>query len=595
MANVLRYQTGSGRNRPFVGGLEPLDERGEPMPAPPNASGILERNVIPEGDGGQFQLTSPGDLSMQPRDDTPTLDRLTLRNAPNPRLDYGQRRLSMVEGLPDVPPEPAMGPAPERAWGGPSSQDARDSRRTQRIDRAQAFAEFGERIGQLFQRPEDRQAPEQGGAQWSAPITARMDARQAMGAASQGGKIKAEQAAYDRQVGEGERALNADYRRTLMRSMDTNADRREFEMGRRTDADSRLYDPAHPVAQQRREFLRRIMASAPEIAAGLEGQDLDALGSAELRQVTSETLRRIGQTPNRLRQADVDAMMRMAAELDAGDDAVSAAPVAEPVQDVPRGSGPRRAGAQAVTPAPDPNDPEAIARATISQLEGQQVPRRDRTVAQINADRLMERRGRRPPSGYSADDLTPGEALRIASSIERRGNQAGAARIAGGIDTQSREAQMQQVEQQGSFTENDVRRAALVLAPAASMGRQLAGIRRRGAALSDAEFMLAMNDNALLTRILGNVNTENFMADFRAMTNNELRQQSGAAVTDSEAARFFSALSARRFSSKQAFLHALERVDRERRQSVAAAGVRPDVYSAWSDRTLAAAQGGRRQ
>ena len=103
-----------------------------------------------------------------------------------------------------------------------------------------------------------------------------------------------------------------------------------------------------------------------------------------------------------------------------------------------------------------------------------------------------------------------------------------------------------------------------------------------------------MRDSALLSRILGNFRTETFMADFRAMTNSELRQQSGAAVTDSEAQRFFAALSARQFTSKAAFIAALERVDAERRANVAALGIRPDVTQAWRERTIANARGGRR-
>jgi hypothetical protein len=285
MANVLRYQTGSSRFRPFVGGLEPLDER-EPMPAPPNASGILERNVIPEGDGGQFQLTPPGDLSMQPRDDTPTLDRLTLRNAPEPRLDYGPRRLSMVEGLPEVPPEPAMGPAPERAWGGPSSRDERDQRRTRRIDRAQAFAEFGERIGQLFQRPQDRQAIPQSTERWSAPITDRMEARQATGAAVQGGKIEAAADAEAQQYARGanERRLDLDERRIAQTEAAT-----QQRLGYR-DAD---IDPAHPNAANERRLYASAFAALPEhIRSTFPGYDpsnpnvaqvLEGLGAAQVR------------------------------------------------------------------------------------------------------------------------------------------------------------------------------------------------------------------------------------------------------------------------------------------------------------------------
>ncbi len=584
MANVLRYQTGSSRFRPFVGGLEPLDDRGEPMPAPPNASGILERNVIPEGDGGQFQLTPPGDLSMQQRDDTPTLDRLTMRNAPEPRLDYGPRRYSMVEGLDEVtPPMETMGPPPARAWGGPSSQDASDSRRARRLDRAQGVANAAGRLAMLFSRGKDDPMPDlgpdpTGESRWSAPVTERIDARRAMGAEAQGGKLEAEQAAYDRQVGEDERALNADYRQTLMRSMDTNADRREFEMGRRTDADSRLYDPEHPVAQQRREFLRRIMASAPEIAAGLEGQDLDALGSAELRQITSETLRRIGQTPNRLRQADVDAMMRMAAELDAGDDAVSAAPpVAEPVQDVRRGGGPRRAGAPAAVAAPTA---EAPPPSGLTDRSGAAAPwaGRDRTVAQMNAERLMERN----PGEY-----TWREATEIARSLERsRTRSAGS--LAGGIDTQSREAQIDQVGQTGVVTQRDIDKAREVLVPAASQRRGLARVARSAAALSDAQFMAAMNDSAAVRRLLGGYGAEQFASDFRAMTNSELRQQSGAAVTDSEAQRFFAALAAHEFTSKAAFMHALNRVNAEIQANVAGM-TRPEVRAAWAAQT----RGGR--
>lgn len=579
MANVLRYQTGSGRFRPFVGGLEPLDERGDPMPAPPNASGTLERNVVPEGDAGQFQLTPPGDLSMQERDDTPTIDRLTLRNAPNPRLDYGQRRYSMVDGLDEVtPPVEPVGPPPARVWGGPSSQDMGDQRRAQRVDRAQAVANLASRFGQLFRPLKDSaetaidfsQSPT-GDERWSAPITERMAARQAAGAEMQGGKIEAEQAAYDRQVGEEERALNADYRQTLMRSMDTNADRREFEMSRRTDADARLYDPEHPVAMQRREFLRRIMASAPEIAAGLEGQDLDALGSAELRQITSETLRRIGQTPNRLRQADVDAMMRMAAELDAADGAPAAPEV---VQSVPRAAGPRRVGAAPAQP------PAAPAPSGLTDHTGRQAPwaGRDRTVAQMNAERLMERN----PGEY-----TWGEALVVARGLERSRTRT-AASLAGGIDTQSREAQIDQVGQQGVVTQRDIDKAREVLVPAASQRRGLARVARAAAALSDVQFMAAMNDSAAVRRLLGGYGAEQFASDFRAMTNSELRQQSGAAVTDSEAQRFFAALAAHQFTSKAAFMHALNRVNAEIEANVNGM-TRAEVRAAWAAQT----RGGR--
>jgi hypothetical protein len=379
-------------------------------------------------------------------------------------------------------------------------------------------------------------------------------------------------------IEEEERALNTDYRRTLMRSMDVNADRRGFEMARRTDADARLYDPAHPVAMQRREFLRRIMASAPGLARGFEGQDLDALGSADLRNVADQMLRRIGQIPARYRQTDIDALTRIAQDLDAGDAPQAQPEAAPPAVEAAQALRARRTG---VRPAATPGAPAAPAEPAAPVA----APRRDRTVQQIVADRIMERRGQAPPSGYSANDLTPGEAAIIARDATRSGNRGRMARIAGGIDTESREAQFQQPTQQGVFTNRELDNAAEVLAPAASQRRQIAALARQVRGMSQEQFSAAMSNNALLQRAF---NAEQFTAAFRALTNSQLREQSGAAVTDQEAQRFFSALSAGQLNSPQAFLSALMRMDREIASNVNGL-VRPDIRAAW----VARQRGGR--
>lgn len=278
MANVLRYQTGSGRFRPFVGGLEPLDERagGEPMPAPPNASGILERNVIPEGQGQdaqRFQLQPPGDLSMQPRDDTPTLDRLTLRNAPEPRLDYG--RQSVVEGLPSVPPPPMM----QMGGGAARAEQAeRDRRMQRRLGASQiALSIFGL----------NRQPVSDAFAQGYAGIEQRGEQRRADEAAEVAGRAAAEQQAYDR--ASGERRLDLDERRIAQTEAAT-----QQRLGYR-DAD---IDPNHPNAENERTRYAFAFGALPgHIRAAFPAYDpsnpavaqvLDGIGAEQIRRLLED-------------------------------------------------------------------------------------------------------------------------------------------------------------------------------------------------------------------------------------------------------------------------------------------------------------------
>jgi hypothetical protein len=478
---------------------------------------------------------------------------------------------------------PAPGPHPGRM-----AADARDRQMMEQAQRRQRVLSAVGAITTLFGSRENdasRNALLQQAREANDPMQyqAAIDARREEDVATRAAKDEA-------RIAEEERALNADYRQTLMRSMDVNANRREAEMGRTSERDARSYDPNHPVAQQRREFLRRIMASAPGMAQAFAGQDLDALGAVELSRIADQMLRRIGQVPARYRQTDVDALMQMAADLDAGD-----APAEQSVTQVPapaagpRARMPRRQGAPAAAPAAPPAQGLTAGQTSVFQQPAEAMPAqptapagitdragapapwagRNRTVAQMNAETLMQRN----PGEY-----TWGEALDIARGLERSRTRT-AASLAGGIDTQSREAQRDQVTQVGAFTQRDINQAAEILAPIASQRSMLSRAARQVQGLSDAQFAAAMSDSAFLQRLM---NVEEFTGLFAQMTNSELRRQSGAAVTDAEARRFFRALSSNQLNSKQAFLAALRSVDREAQQNASRFVPRAELRSAWA-------------
>lgn len=468
-------------------------------------------------------------------------------------------RAPMVAPEPQAPPMPAMGQKGGQA-------DPELTRRARIADEDRADRAQAEALNRRARRD----------AALTAIMTALPDGAADVGAVQAASarhdpnapiqaRAASRAAEEEARIAEEERALNTDYRQTLMRSMDVNANRREDEMRRTGERDTRNYDPASAEADAAREFLRRAVASAPgDMRAAFDGMDLDALGARDIQWETDRVLRRIGQVPMRERTTEQNDILAALGP--------SAAP--EPTQ-----AAPETAEAPAVQAArrrlgrPAPGATAAVAPAAPAT-------RRDRTVAQINADRLMERRGQPPPSGYSADDLTPGEADAIARDFARRGNRSQAAALAGGIDTRSREAQMQAVNQQGTYNQQDINRASVLLAPVVSRRRQTAGLLARARDLSDAEFAAAMQNSPAFLRTAG-FNVETFNADFRALTNVALREASGAAVTDQEAQRFFAALSSNSFSSKAAFMSALQRMLAEDANNARAVVPREEVRNAY--------------
>lgn len=553
---VLNYSQGGITNEVLEDLRRRQRERGQAAPYRPSMSGLSEQDTeqainraqVSGEDAGEAVQTIRERSRMQLRapmsDMQPAQSPGALR-LEQPMTGAPQAMRPQAPSVANVPSAPADMPAaaPQapvmQKRPSPNQLDEAMMQAAQRNRRGIAIASA---ISALFgsrENDQTRMALTQQALQANDPreYQQRIEARQAQGVQDAAAK--------------GEEALDADYRRTLMRSMDTNANRREFEMARRTDADSRLYDPNHPVAQQRREFLRRIMASAPEIARGLEGQDLDALGSADLRNMTQETLRRIQATPNRYRQADIDEMMRVAADLDAQDAATEAPQMAQPTTEAPIRTGTMRP--HAAMPAGEPQAPTA-------------APRRDRTPQQIIADRIMERRGQPPPSGYSADDLTPGEAAMLARQSEARGSRGQMARIAAGIDTQSREAQNLQTQTGNFATSQDLARVERAVRPIHQLASQanaaiaeyerIAGGPNRPITQAQFEAMMRGGPSA---RLMG---TSNLSALVRTFTNIQLHEQTGSAQTEGETARFFAALNMNSLADPAEFYQALKRMRR---------------------------------
>ena len=165
------------------------------------------------------------------------------------------------------------------------------------------------------------------------------------------------------------------------------------------------------------------------------------------------------------------------------------------------------------------------------------------------------------------------EALAAARALERsRTREAGA--LAGGVDTRSREAQFQQTQQTGTFTEQDVARAARIMNPITRQSRQLRGLIARVDQIDDATFRQAMQGGNLAA--LG-FNAADFQAQWAAYSNPELRERSGAAVTDNEYQRFVQEFNAGRLNSREQFKRALSRVLAEVQANSRAFGLRPDV------------------
>ena len=468
----------------------------------------------------------------------------------------------------DIAPEPEAPAPPAQKSAGPSAYvdplDAQDRAQSERIRRQRLGLTFAGLAGDIFGNPatsQQRRSAINGAVASldpSAPL-ANIDAR---------AQTRREQAESERrmQIEDEQRAIESDYRRSLTRSMDVNSDRREFEMSRRGTGDERLYDPAHPLAASRRDFLRRVIATAPGgVGAAFEGIDLDQMGARDLQGLADQVLRRIGQVPNRARNVDEDELARIVAGLDDAPQSTEAAPEA-PVEETPRARAERIARARRA-PEQASSMPEQTPQPTgLVDRRGQPAPwaGRDRTLAQMNAEGIIARE----PSARSWS-----EALAAARALERsRTREAGA--LAGGVDTRSREAQFQQTQQTGTFTEQDVARAARIMNPITRQSRQLRGLIARVDQIDDATFRQAMQGGNLAA--LG-FNAADFQAQWAAYSNPELRERSGAAVTDNEYQRFVQEFNAGRLNSREQFKRALSRVLAEVQANSRAFGLRPDV------------------
>jgi hypothetical protein len=541
-------------------------ERGQRAPYAPSMNGLSEQDTETAINRAQVGEQDVGEAVQQVRQQAnmrlraPMSDSQPTAAAPLPRgtLPMPEEQAAPMQQAPQAPvvkPQTTM-----------QSLDDRDRALMDLARRRQRGVAIAGVISTLFgERENDAQRMQMIAAARDAndpqQFQASIDARAATAQ-------EAEEAKRAASIEDEERALTTQYRQTLMRSMDTNADRREFEMTRRTDADSRLYDPNSPQARASRDLLRMAIASAPDdMYAAFSGIDVEGLGARDIQDMTDRVLRRIGQVPMRERTTEQQAVLERAAALGGVAPEQAEAPVEEaPV--APRG-GPRRA----VAPGTAPMAPEGAVEAP--------TPRRDRTLDQMAADVLAERYGQPTSTGGAAREFTPGERQTLARMIQsRRAGVRQTAQQVAGISTVAQEAGIAQTQQTGAFTNRDIDRAAEVLAPAASQRRQVARLSRQVSQMSDAQFAAAMTDRAWLQRLF---NVEEFTGAFRAMTNSQLRQQSGAAVTDGEAQRFFAALSAGSLNSKAAFMAALRRVDAEI-LSNANGMVRPEVRSAWAAR-----------
>lgn len=388
----------------------------------------------------------------------------------------------------------------------------------------------------------------------------------------------------DRLIAADERALDADYRQTLMRSMDVNANRREFEMGRVGQREERNYDPAHPLAESRRSFLLRLIATHPVTQAAFGGLDLSQMGARDLQQLADQVARRLGQVPNRQRGVDDAMLARIVAGLDDAPDQAptqEAAPVeAEPQTRVQRAA--RALRGESTTPAPAAVDPAAAARARVfggdapTQPTGPapveaapspQAPRRDRTLAEMAADYGAARRGQPLPSGRSrVDEFSESEWQTLGrAALSRRAGERDVAAALMGTGGRAQEFSVNQPQTQ-AYTQADVARLTRPYSEASALVRdinaaiaeydRLAGGRDRD--ISQAQFE-AMRSGGAFSRLMS---TERLGSLTSAFTNAQLRAQSGAAVTDSEAARFFRALNMNAMSSPAEFRAAIARARR---------------------------------
>lgn len=392
----------------------------------------------------------------------------------------------------------------------------------------------------------------------------------------------------DRLIAGDERGLDRDYRQTLMRSMDVNANRREFEMGRVGHREERNYDPASPLAAARRSFLQRLIATNDVTQAAFGGMDLSQMGARDLQQLADQVARRLNAVPNRDRGVDDDALAAIVAGLDEdAADPESAKPAAPPLDVAP--VSPVQQAAEVVrrqrarTPRPAAVAPAAPVDGTASSfmagVNGEPAapaqapaaapaaPRRDRTLPQMYADYIANRRGIALPSGRERfDDFTPAEIEAISRGASARG--AGVRDMAAalaGTGGRSQEFAVNQPQTQ-AFTQADVSRIRAPYSQASTLARDinatLAEYDRmaggRGQHISQAQFE-AMQRGGAISRIM---NAERLSALTRSFTNAQLRNMSGAAVTDSEAARFFAALNMNSLNSPQAFREALARARR---------------------------------
>jgi hypothetical protein len=204
-------------------------ERGQPAPYAPSNTGMTEQATESAINRAQVNDQNAGEAVEALRADA----RLQLRAPMSGPAPSQPMALSQpMTGAPrmDYTPEPAQPQAPAVQKPQMTMQGQDDAAREAmvRAERRQRVIRAMGALGALFgSRDQDanRRATMQMALEANDPMQyqTQIDARAATAAEA----AEAKRAAT---IEDEDRALNAEYRRTLMRSMDTNANRREFEM-----------------------------------------------------------------------------------------------------------------------------------------------------------------------------------------------------------------------------------------------------------------------------------------------------------------------------------------------------------------------------
>jgi hypothetical protein len=316
MADFLRYLRPNAAPpgltpRPYRSVVDGLsDPEDEPLTvAPPNASGILEREMRPYQQGeqaaersGRFQLRDPmTGLNIEGASEPGDLRMPGELNAPRQQLTppmSGANGMTFVEGLPPV--ERAPEPRAQKSAGAMRipgmDADAADRAAAERAQRARRGIGIVGIISALF--GDSRTADQRNSALAAAarsndpsvPLQ-RIEARHAQQAEA---ARAAEEQEYERQF--AERRLGLEERRIAQAEGATSQD---------VDRQAAMYDPEHPAAQSARIAYARMYraippAALPQLSAFQPDASMRGMSAMDVRQQAAGLMQAWG----RLQQAN---------------------------------------------------------------------------------------------------------------------------------------------------------------------------------------------------------------------------------------------------------------------------------------------------